>query len=84
MLRPGGRLLLLEHVRSPNPAVRAAQRLLDPLTVRFQADHLLREPLDHLEGEGFDVELLERSKWGVVERTTARKSPRQGRASDAE
>ncbi|CAN5270909.1 hypothetical protein BH24ACT16_BH24ACT16_01260 [soil metagenome] len=75
---------MLEHVRSPNPAVRAAQRLLDPLTVRFQADHLLREPLDHLEGEAFDVELLERSKWGVVERATARKPPRQGRASDAE
>lgn len=74
VLRPGGRLLLLEHVRSPNAAVRAVQRLLDPLTVRFQADHLLREPLHHLQGEGFDVELLERSKWGIVEQTAARKT----------
>jgi len=55
VLRPGGRLLLLEHVRSPLLPVRLAQRLLDPLAVRFEADHLLREPLDHLRAEGFEV-----------------------------
>jgi ubiquinone/menaquinone biosynthesis C-methylase UbiE len=73
VLRPGGRFLLLEHVRSPSAPVRAAQRLLDPLAVRFQADHLVREPLDHLEPEGFEVERIERSKWGIVERVAARK-----------
>ena len=73
VLRPGGRLLLLEHVRSPHRAVRMAQRLLDPLTVRFQGDHLLREPLDYAEAEGFQIEQLERSKWGIVERLVARK-----------
>lgn len=73
VLRPGGRLLLLEHVRSPNPTVRAGQRFLDPLFVRLQADHLLREPLDDVEAEGFVVELHERSKWGIVERLVARK-----------
>src|SRR5947209_4749556 len=54
VLRPGGRFLLLEHVRSPNPAVRGVQRLLEPLTLRFEGDHLLREPLDHLRDEGFE------------------------------
>jgi ubiquinone/menaquinone biosynthesis C-methylase UbiE len=73
VLRPGGRLLLLEHVRSPSTPVRAGQRLLEPLTVRFEADHLLREPLDYLAAEGFDIELVERSKWGIVERVAARK-----------
>jgi ubiquinone/menaquinone biosynthesis C-methylase UbiE len=73
VLRPGGRFLLLEHVGSPAPVVRAVQRLLDPLTVRFEGDHLLREPLDALAAEGFEVERLERSKWGIVERVAARK-----------
>ncbi len=73
VLRPGGRLLLLEHVRSPVLPVRAVQRVLDPLFVRLGADHLLREPLDHLEDVGLEVERLERSKLGIVERLSARK-----------
>ena len=73
VLKPSGCLLLLEHVRSPVLPVRAIQRVLDPLFVRFGADHLLREPLDHLEDAGLEVEQLERSKWGIVERLSARK-----------
>jgi ubiquinone/menaquinone biosynthesis C-methylase UbiE len=73
VLRPGGRLLMLEHVRSPVRAVRAVERLLDPLFVRFEADHLLREPLDYLPDAGFEVDEVLRSKWGIVERLRAHK-----------
>jgi ubiquinone/menaquinone biosynthesis C-methylase UbiE len=73
VLRPGGKLVLMEHVRSPTAPVRAGQRLLEPLAVRFEADHLLREPLDYLEDVGFQIEQVERSKWGIVERLVARK-----------
>jgi ubiquinone/menaquinone biosynthesis C-methylase UbiE len=73
VLRPGGRFLLLEHVRSPRGAVRAVQHALDPLAVRFEGDHIAREPLEHLRAEGFEVERLERSKLGIVERVAARK-----------
>jgi ubiquinone/menaquinone biosynthesis C-methylase UbiE len=73
VLRPGGRLLLLEHVRSPRRTIRAAQRLLDPLAIRFKADHLAREPLDHLAAEHFVIDELQRSKLGIVERVAARK-----------
>ena len=79
VLRPGGRLLLVEHVRSPNPVVRLGQRIIDPFTRRFQADHQLREPLVDVRAEGFVVEDLHRSGWGIVERLLARKvggSPR--------
>lgn len=78
VLRPGGRFLLLEHVRSPSLPVRAGQRLLDPLTVRFGADHLLRDPLDYLEAEGFELGRVERAKWGIVERVAARKPAGNG------
>jgi ubiquinone/menaquinone biosynthesis C-methylase UbiE/predicted ester cyclase len=73
VLRPGGRILLAEHVRSPNPLVRTIQRALDPLAHRFGGDHLLREPLDHLAAEGFEVEEVNRSKAGWVELSAARK-----------
>jgi ubiquinone/menaquinone biosynthesis C-methylase UbiE len=73
VLRPGRPFLMLEHVRSPLLLVRVGQRLLEPLAVRFEADHLLREPLEHLRAEGFEVEQLERSKLGIVERVAARK-----------
>jgi ubiquinone/menaquinone biosynthesis C-methylase UbiE len=73
VLRPGGRLILLEHVRSPRPVVRAVQRAIDPLTVRFAGDHLLRDPLDHLAALGFAIEFCARSRAGIVERVVARK-----------
>ena len=73
VLRPGGRYLGLEHVRSPITPVRWGERLLEPLFVRFEADHLTREPLDYLRAEGFEIERVERSKLGIVERVVARK-----------
>ena len=73
VLRPGGRLLLLEHVRSPLLPVRVLQGILNPLFVLLEKDHLLREPLWHLEGLGMVVEHLERSKVGIVERLVARR-----------
>jgi hypothetical protein len=41
--------------------------------VRLEGDHMVREPLDHIRREGFQIEHLERSKWGVVERVVALK-----------
>lgn len=71
VLRPGGRLLLLEHVRSLILPVRVLQGILNPLSVLLENDHLLREPLRHVEDAGLVVESLERSKWGIVERLAA-------------
>jgi ubiquinone/menaquinone biosynthesis C-methylase UbiE len=73
LLRPGGGLLLQEHVRSPVRAVQGVERLLEPLFVRFMADNLTREPLDYLPGVGFEIDEIERSKWGIVERLRAHK-----------
>jgi len=73
VVRPGGRVVLVEHVRSPNVVIRTIEHGLNPFTTRFQADDLLREPLDHLRAEGFEIEELERSSLGIIERVAARK-----------
>lgn len=73
VLRPGGKVLLAEHVRSPNALIRASERALEPLMLRIEGDHLLREPLEHVEAVGFRVDELKRSKLGIVERLAATK-----------
>jgi ubiquinone/menaquinone biosynthesis C-methylase UbiE len=73
VLRPEGRFVLIEHVRSPRFPVRAVQRAIDPISVRFGGDHQVREPLEHLEPAGFKVEHVNRSKLGIVERVAATK-----------
>jgi ubiquinone/menaquinone biosynthesis C-methylase UbiE len=73
VLRPGGQLLLLEHVASPRWLVRTVQRLLDWITGRTVGDHLVRDPLVHVQAQGFEVERMDRLKWGIVERVAARK-----------
>jgi SAM-dependent methyltransferase len=74
VLKTGGRFLAMEHVGSPILPVRLIQMILDPLTVRFDGDHVLREPLEYVKAAGLDVEYLERRKLGVVEWLAARKS----------
>lgn len=53
LLRPGGRLVLLEHACSPLRAVRIGQALLEPLFLCLQRDHLLREPADAVDCAAF-------------------------------
>ncbi len=73
VLRPGGRIVAFEHTRSPNLAVRLAEHVLDPFAVRFQGDHLLRDPLDHVAEHGLAIEHLERRFFGVMERLVVSK-----------
>jgi ubiquinone/menaquinone biosynthesis C-methylase UbiE len=79
MLRPGGRLLLLDHVAAaPRPA-RAIQWLLERATIPLGGEHLRRRPLRQVQVEGFQIERRERSKLGIVERLVARKPAEPGR-----
>jgi ubiquinone/menaquinone biosynthesis C-methylase UbiE len=73
VLRPGGRCLLVEHGPSSNGAIHAAQRVLDPLFVRFQADHITRDPVPYVEAAGFRVDEVQRSRAGIVFRVATTK-----------
>jgi ubiquinone/menaquinone biosynthesis C-methylase UbiE len=74
VLRPGGRFVALEHVRSPNIIIRGLEHLLESYTLRTQADHLIREPVETVQEAGFSIEYLKRQKLGIVERLIARKA----------
>ena len=73
VLKPGGTLVTIDHVRSPVLPVRAVQKALNPLMVRIEGDHITREPLEYYRHHGFEIAELERSKWGIVERVRALK-----------
>lgn len=72
VLRPAGRFVAVEHVGSRHLLV-GAQRVLDPLLVRLQGDHLLRQPSQVASSLGLRLVLRRRSRLGVVERLVAEK-----------
>jgi len=80
VLRPGGLLLLADHVASTARPVRAVQRLLELVTVPLQGEHFLRRPLESVRAQGFEVEIQERFTRGIVERVAARKPGSDGSA----
>jgi ubiquinone/menaquinone biosynthesis C-methylase UbiE len=73
VLRPGGLLLLADHIAGATWPVRALQRMIDVVTVPLQGEHYLRRPLRQVQAEGLQVERRERFKLGIVERLAARK-----------
>ena len=73
VLRPGGRLLLVDHVASSSRIVRGMQRLVELATLPLAGEHYLRRPLYQVKAAGLDIELVERFTLGLVERLVARK-----------
>ncbi len=73
VLRPGGSLVLADHVVSTNRAVRIGQQLLEAITVPLAGEHFTRRPSGHLTGHGAQVVDIDRFSFGAVERVHARK-----------
>ena len=76
VLRPGGRIILVDHVESTSRVARAVQRGLETFAIPLGGEHFLRRPLKHVSAAGFDIENVQRFKLGVVERLVARKPTR--------
>lgn len=73
VLKPGGLLLLADHIGSSVWPIRALQWLVDLVSVPLQGEHYGRRPLRHMRAMGLDVERHERVGVGVIERFAARK-----------
>ena len=73
VLRPGGVLLLADHVASSVPVLRAGQRVLELGTIPLGGEHFLRRPIEDVRAAGFRIEGHDRFAAGVVERLAARK-----------
>ncbi|WP_410657512.1 class I SAM-dependent methyltransferase [Amycolatopsis sp. lyj-112] len=73
VLRPGGRLILLDHVASTSRVVRGLQWITEKVTVPMAGEHFLRRPLSKITALGLTVEDRQRFKLGLVERLVARK-----------
>src|SRR5450631_2119818 len=78
VLRPGGLLLLADHVASSAWLVRGIQRLLEVITVRQGGEHFLRRPVERVRAQGFEIAKVERFKLGIVERVAARRPELDG------
>ena len=74
VLRPGGSLLLADHVGSTNPLLRVAQHAADLVTVPLRGEHFTRRPLGTVRDLGFEVVATERLSSGMIERVHARRA----------
>lgn len=74
VLRPGGRLLLLEHVRSEQLAVGKVMDWLNPLVVRMSGANINRRTVDNVRAAGFDLVDVRRGFFGILRLIEARKA----------
>lgn len=73
VLRPGGRAVVLDHVRSRLGPLAWLQRVTEPFVATRTGVHLDRDPLDLLVPAGFEIDREQRARLGVVQALVARK-----------
>jgi len=75
VLKPGGALLLVDHVGSTWPPVYLGQWLVERVTIPTHGEHLTRRSFPIVERSGLRIQEHERLKAGIVERISAVRSP---------
>jgi ubiquinone/menaquinone biosynthesis C-methylase UbiE len=73
VVKPGGQVLLLDHVRVDKPVIGTAMDLLDPLVVRMMGAHINRRTAENVRKAGLEVERIEElAPGGLVKLIVAR------------
>ena len=73
VLRPGGHLVLVDHIRSTTKPIYWLQKGIEVISVRIDGDHMTRRPSQIVEKLGFDILERDRFRRGIVERLVATK-----------
>jgi ubiquinone/menaquinone biosynthesis C-methylase UbiE len=77
VLRPTGRLILVDHIRSENRFVFVIQKLIELVSKRVEGDYMTRRPSEEVRACGFEITEIDRFRWGgIVERLVALKRAR--------
>jgi ubiquinone/menaquinone biosynthesis C-methylase UbiE len=72
-VRPGGQILLLEHVRVNKPVIGKLMDLFDPLVVRLMGPHINRRTVENVRKAGLEIERVEElAPGGLVKLIVAR------------
>lgn len=74
VLRPGGRLLLADHIGASFWPLRALQHAVDLVSVPLQGEHYTRRPATTLRGLGVTAKESQRLTMGAIERVHVRKN----------
>jgi ubiquinone/menaquinone biosynthesis C-methylase UbiE len=75
VVRPGGGVLIADHVASTFPPLRLLQAVTDLVTVPWHGEHFGRRPLAVLRAADVVVDREERFALGTVERVVAHRTP---------
>ena len=75
VLKPNGRLLLLEHVRSVNAVLGTLMDMLEPITVRLMGPHINRRTVENVQQSRLQLKKVEDMGLGdIFKLIVARKS----------
>jgi phosphatidylethanolamine/phosphatidyl-N-methylethanolamine N-methyltransferase len=73
VVRPGGQVMLLEHVRVNKPVIGKLMDLLDPFVVRLMGPHINRRTVENVKKAGLEIEQVEElAPGGLVKLIVAR------------
>ncbi|CAG0995835.1 demethylmenaquinone methyltransferase / 2-methoxy-6-polyprenyl-1,4-benzoquinol methylase [Anaerolineales bacterium] len=59
VVKPGGQIILLEHMRSPQAVIGTIMDVLNPLVVRLMGANINRRTVENVRAAGWSIELAE-------------------------